>query len=488
MNTNITRRASTRQRALALSSRPLVALARVALALVALAWAGCVPSRQALLAPVHAQAEARLGQRIAWRSSAHAGEVEKLLAAPLTADSAVSIALLNSAALQAELEELGVHGAAFAQAAAPENPALDAEVLYPLEGDGRPHLELHVAQSLTSLLEIPGRRAMARADLAAGRSRAVAAAVDLAAEARIAFHQALAATHILAMQQSIAEAASASFELAGRLREAGNITDLALAQEQALFEQAGLDAADAALAAREARTRLDTVLGLWGEQTAWTISGELGEAPEAAIESGALEVEAIARSLALEELRAQGDSAARAVGLARVTSWLPEIGVGVSGKREDDEWQLGPALSLSIPIFDFGQGERASAWARLRQVQHAYRARAIEVRSSARAVAQRYQTARARAVHLRDVVLPLRQRILDQTVLQYNAMNASPFELLMARQQQVQTSRQYMESLRDAWIAWVEIEQIRAGGTPGGAQAMPASAASGPAEPQRRGH
>ncbi len=117
MNINITRRASTRQRALAVSGKTLGALA-----LVALAWAGCVPSRQALLAPVHAQAEARLGQRIAWRSSAHAGEVEKLLAAPLTADSAVSIALLNSAVLQAEFEELGVHGAAFAQAAAPENP------------------------------------------------------------------------------------------------------------------------------------------------------------------------------------------------------------------------------------------------------------------------------------------------------------------------------------------------------------------------------
>jgi cobalt-zinc-cadmium efflux system outer membrane protein len=449
------------------------------LALLAVAWAGCVPSQHALLAPVHAQADARLGQPIPWRSAAHGGEVEKLLAAPLTADSVVRIALLSSAALQATFEELGVQGAAFAQATAPENPELEAELLYPLEGDDRPHVELHAALSLTSLLAIPGRRAMARADLAAGRWRAVAAAVDLAAEARIAFYQVLAATHVLAMQRTIAEAASASFELAGRLHQAGNISDLALAQEQALFEQAGLDVADAELAVREARARLDAVLGLWGEKTAWTISGELGEAPGAAIEPGALEVEAVERSLALEELRAQGDSAARAVGLARVTSWVPDLGVGASGKREDDHWQVGPALSLSIPIFDFGQGERASAWARLRQVQHAYRARAVEVRSGARAVAQRFQTARARAVHLRDVVLPLRQRILEQTVLQYNAMNASPFELLVARQQQVQASRQYIESLRDAWIAWVEIEQIRAGGTPRADRSMPASTTSG---------
>jgi cobalt-zinc-cadmium efflux system outer membrane protein len=463
-----------------------------ALALLAVAWAGCVPSQQSLLAPVHAQADARLGQRIPWRSGSHAAEVEKLLGEPLTADSAVRIALLSSATLQASFEELGVQGAAFAQATAPENPELEAELLYPLEGDEPAHIELGVVQSLTSLLQIPARRGMARADLAAGRWRAVAAAVDLAAEARIAFYQVLAATHVLAMQRTIAEAASASVELASRLHQAGNITDLALAQEQALFEQAGLDVADAELAVREARARLDTVLGLWGAQTAWTISGELGEAPAAEIEAGALEVEAVERSLALEDLRAQGDSAARAVGLARVNSWLPEIGVGVVTKREEGEWHAGPALGLSIPIFDFGQGERATAWARLRQVQQSYRARAVEVRSGARAVAQRFQTARARAVHLRDVVLPLRQRILHQTVLQYNAMNASPFELLVARQQQVQASRQYIESLRDAWIAWVEIEQIRAGGSPRGQQAMSTTPASGGASDhagtQGRGH
>jgi cobalt-zinc-cadmium efflux system outer membrane protein len=463
------------------------------LALLAVAWAGCVPSQQALMAPVHAQAEARLGQSIPWRATAHAPEVEALLAAPLTADSAVRIALLNSATLQSSFEELGVRGAAFAQATAPANPGLDAELLYPLEGDDPPHIELHVAQSLTSLLQIPARRAIARADLAAGRWRAVAAAVDLAAEARVAFYQMLAATHVLAMQRDIAEAASASFELAGRLRQAGNISELALAQEQAMFEQAGLDAAGAELAVREARARLDAVLGLWGTQTAWTISGELGDVPGATLEPGALEVEAVSRSLALEELRAQGDAAARAVGLARVTSWLPDLGVGVSGKREDDHWQVGPALSLSIPIFDVGQGERAAAWARLRQVRHAYRARAIDVRSSARAAVQRFQTARARAVHLRDVVLPLRERIVEQTVLQYNAMNASPFELLVARQQQVQASRQYIESLRDAWIAWIEIEQLRAGGTPRAGASMPAMPASGGgasdhAGSQSRGH
>jgi cobalt-zinc-cadmium efflux system outer membrane protein len=451
------------------------------------AWTGCVPSQQALYAPVYAQASERLGIHVEWRPASPDAtrEVAALLRAPLTADSATRIALLNSASLQATLEELGSRGAALAQATAPENPELDVELLYPLDGDEAPHIELQVVQSLTSLLAIPGRRGIARANLAAGRWRAVAAAVDLAAEARIAFHRALAAQQVLTLQRSISEAAALSVELAVRLHQAGNITDLALAQEQVLLEQARLDLADAEVAVNASREQLNATLGLWGEQTGWTLAGDIEDLPAQGTDLDDLESAAIARSLALAELRADAGAAAGAVGVARLTSWLPEIGVGVNAKREEGSWHMGPALALSLPLFDIGQGERAAAWARLRQARQQYRARAIEVRSEARALGQRYQAARARVERMRDVVLPLRQRILDETVLQYNAMNASPFELLVARQQQIQASRQYIESLRDAWIAHVAIQQVRAGGSPRGAE-MPARSAGGPAPRDQR--
>ncbi|HWN67934.1 MAG TPA: TolC family protein [Haliangium sp.] len=475
-------RAVSRTRRTLVLPAPAIALAALALG------AGCVPSQQALYAPVHAQASERLGMSGPWRpgSPEASREVAALLQAPLTADSATRIALLNSATFEAALEELGARGGALAQAATPENPEIDVELLYPREGDESPHLEVQVVQSLTSLLAIPWRRGMARADLAAGRWRAVAAAVDLAAEARVAFHHALAATQILSLQRAIAEAAGLSVDLATRLHEAGNITDLALAQEQALLEQVRLDLADAELAARASRERLNATLGLWGEQTGWTISGDVEDMPAQPADLGQLESVAVARSLALAELRAEAESAAGAVGVARLSSWLPEIGVGVGGSREEGSWHVGPVLALSLPIFDLGQGERATAWARLRRARLQYRARAIAVRSEARAVGQRYQAARARAERLRDVVLPLRRRILDETVLQYNAMNASPFELLVARQQQMQASRQYIESLRDAWIAHVAIQQVRAGGSPRGGE-TPARATTDPT-PQTRGH
>lgn len=471
----------TRRQKLASSYAVLVSL---------VAWASCVPSRQALFDPVHAQTRERLGQSMTFSpgSARVTKEVQALLQSPLTLESATRIALLNNPSLHAVLEALGSRGAELAQASTPRNPDVEAELVFPPGSDEDPHLELHAMQDLTSWLELPGRRAIARATLDAARWRAVGAAVNLAATAQRAFYRTLAATQSLAMQKTYYEAAAVSFDLASRLHEAGNITDLALAQEQSMFEQARLDLADAEIAVSAAREELTRALGLWGEQTSWTLAGQLAEVPAAAPLLEELERAAVARSTELEALRAEGAAAARAVGLARLTSWMPELGIGVSGKREDDGWQLGPALSLSVPIFDLGQGERAAAWSRLRQTEHRYRASAAELRSAARMLWQRYEVTRKRALHLRDVVLPLRQRILEQTVLQYNAMNASPFDLLLARQQQIAASRQYLESLRDAWVGWTELQALRAGGSPAGSEMQPAGTSNASSTQTDRGH
>ena len=63
-----------------------------------------------------------------------------------------------------------------------------------------------------------------------------------------------------------------------------------------------------------------------------------------------------------------------------------------------------------------------------------------------------------------DVVMPLRKRVLDQTVLHYNAMNASTFELLSARRDMVDVGRQYIDALRRYWLAVAAAKALRRGG------------------------
>jgi cobalt-zinc-cadmium efflux system outer membrane protein len=50
--------------------------------------------------------------------------------------------------------------------------------------------------------------------------------------------------------------------------------------------------------------------------------------------------------------------------------------------------------------------------------------------------------------------------------LQYNAMQRGVFELLGAREQQIQTAIAYIAALRDYWLARTELDQLLSGRLP----------------------
>ncbi len=104
----------------------------------------------------------------------------------------------------------------------------------------------------------------------------------------------------------------------------------------------------------------------------------------------------------------------------------------------------------------------------------------VSVRAFMRVVQARGSTARERALYLRDVLLPMRERILNDTQLQFIAMNTPVFQLLMARRDQVETGRAYVDALKEYWLATADLEQLRAGRVPEGAMAgsgMPTASA-----------
>ncbi|MGH7927405.1 MAG: TolC family protein, partial [Candidatus Binatia bacterium] len=74
--------------------------------------------------------------------------------------------------------------------------------------------------------------------------------------------------------------------------------------------------------------------------------------------------------------------------------------------------------------------------------------------------------ARDRALYYRDILLPLRERIVNEAQLQYNAMQLGPLQLLRAREQQIETAVAYIEALREYWLARGDIGQILAGRLP----------------------
>ena len=84
---------------------------------------------------------------------------------------------------------------------------------------------------------------------------------------------------MLELRQTIVQALSASLDVARRLNEAGNITDLDLARERALAESGKLALRSAEIAVRQSREQLNNLMGLWGKNTEWEADGRLPDIP-----------------------------------------------------------------------------------------------------------------------------------------------------------------------------------------------------------------
>jgi cobalt-zinc-cadmium efflux system outer membrane protein len=416
---------------------------------------------------------ARIQQDVRWYarddSVAPNQETRALLARPLSAGAAVQLALLNNQGLQAAFEELGVARGRLMEALRVPNPTADAALRFHPGEDTRPEIELQGMLDITELLFLPLRGGEAGARLDAAKLSVAGRVLDLALETRLSFYEYQAAAQTLELRQSILVALQASFEAARSLHEAGNVTDLSFANERALYEEArvAVTRAEAMLLAR--REELSALMGLWGRDVEWTTEERLAD-PTA--DDGALaqlETRALEKSLDLELIGRRFEAAGKGANLARIRGWLPELRAGVAAEREHDDelgWALGPALALELPLFYQGQGETEVARAEQRREQKLYADTAIQIRATARAIASRLQATAKSVEYYKRVLLPLRQQIVDATQLQYNAMNAGVFQLLLAKRDQIEAARAYVELSRDYWALRAEADQLLAGRLP----------------------
>lgn len=441
--------------------------------LAALLWLGGCASvpREAGFDEVQQTVADRTGHAVHWNqgTEADAAVAERVRAMlrqdELAVEEAVQIALLNNRDLQATYEDLMVAQADLVAAGLLRNPIFEAEIRF-LESGGGETFEFGVVQEFLGIFQIPLRKKIASARFEAAKLRVAGAVLDLAAEVREAYYRLVAAKQTLEMRQTVVKATDAAYELARRLHEAGNIPDLALHQEQAQLESSKLALAAAEYDVIAQRESLNALMGLWGEAAAqWNAPGRLPEPPAVAESIEALESQVMASNLELAALRQRIEASGRVLGLERTLGLFPDAEAGAIGEREaDGEWAIGPVFALPIPLFNQGQPQVAAAQAELRRSHAEYYATAVKLRAAARAAQSRLENVRGRVVYYQDVLLPLREQITQETLLQYNAMQIGAFQLLDARRQQIQTAAEFIEALREYWAARATLDTLRSGG------------------------
>src|SRR4029450_667252 len=142
--------------------------------------------------------------------------VARLLRAPLSADAAVQVALLNNAELQAAYNRLGVAEAVAVQASRPPLPSFSYDwIKTSIELD----IERQVVASVLQLATWPAPSKLAEVRFEQAQLRAAEETLRIGAETRKAYYTAVGARQILAALNSAKANAEASAELAGKLTE-----------------------------------------------------------------------------------------------------------------------------------------------------------------------------------------------------------------------------------------------------------------------------
>lgn len=437
---------------------------------ISIMMVGCGGSRDQGFTDVQKTVGERTEAKIHWdqgssEDQASAVAVKQLLSHELSVDAAVQIALLNNRSLQAVYQELGVAQADLVRAGLLRNPVFDASAKFTRGGGVR--LEMSIVEDFLDLFFIPMRKRLAETAIEGAKARVAGAVIDLASSVQVAVFRLQTASQALELRRTVVQAANAAFDLSRRLREAGNITKLDLLEQRGFYEQSKLELGMAETETAELREGLNTLMGLWGEQTQWTMAPRLPDIPADEMAMDGLERRAIERSLDLAATRTDIALAAQRLGIARPFGAVGTADLGVAAEKEiDGTWAAGPAASIPLPIFNMGQAAVAEARAELRRSQEWYAAQAIEIRSRVRTARTQVLANRARVEYLRQVMLPLRQAAVEEVQLKYNGMLASPFQLIKIKEDEIEAGMEYVEALGGYWVSHAMMDQLLNGRLP----------------------
>ncbi len=409
------------------------------------------------------------------RSAAQA-RVDALLEKPLSADDAVQIALLNNPGLQAAFNTLGMAEADRVAASRLPNPGFS---IGRLTRGSEVEWERSLHFNLARLLTLPMRADIEQRLFERTRRALVLDVLRLAADTRKAYYTAVAARQTAQYQQQAMEAAEAGAEFARRMAQVGNWSKLKQAREQAFYADAALAVARAEQVKRQTHERLVRLLGL-ASADALPLPDRLPDLPASMPALPDVEQRAMDARIDLQTAKLQTEALAGHLGLSRRTRFINvlELGVINNGSNEAPQ-QRGYEISFELPLFDWGQTRVVQAESRYRQALEQARQLAVNARSEVREAYALQQSQYAVARHLRDEVVPLKQRISEENLLRYNGMLIGVFELLADARSQIASVNAAIEAQRDFWLADADLAMALVG-SPGKTAVTPVSSA--PAE------
>jgi outer membrane protein TolC len=436
----------------------------VAALLIALALSGCATfSKDGGFDSIARETRARLDKNVHWtRTEKEAAksdiQVAGLLTHALSAEDTVQIALLNNRMLQASFEQLGISEADLVRSGRLPNPQF---TLRHASVAAQYDIEETLSFNVLSLFTAPYAHDIEKRRFAQVQSAVVIAVVQLANDTRQTFFAAVAARESVHYLEQVKSAAEAGAELARRMVAAGNWNLLDQAQEQNFYTEAAQRLTHAKLVEAATREKLLRLMGLSGAQSSFQLAARLPELPQNIENLPDIEQAVLQNRIDLRLMRMQIDELAHDLGLTKATRFINVLDAGptriVQGARSQP-YERGYQISLEIPLFDGGGPRVRRAEAVYAQAVDRFAQAAIDARSQIRQAYTAYRAAFDIARQQRDEVVPTRRLIAGQNLLRYNASLISVFDLLTDARGQIASVADYIQSLRDFWMAKSELD------------------------------
>lgn len=383
-------------------------------------------------------------------------------------DMAVRVAILNNKGLQADLAEIGISSAEMWQETMLINPILSIGTA---DKASVRIFELAIVGNLLALITREKRVAIAEAKFREAQHNAAYAVLKLAFDTERAWIKTVAAKESVTYMTQAQIASDASSDLAKELGRTGAFNKVAQAREHAVYAEITGQLAEAKINEREAREELNRHLGVWGDDINYSLPASLPKLPAGTIAKTGIETEALRKRVDLLIAKYELEAVAREHELENATRYLTDLELVAAvefekpkagGPTELSKKQI--ELEFAIPIFDSGSARLQKAEFLYMQAANRLAEKAVNIRSEARGAYDKYKSTYELARHYRDKVVPLREVIKQERLLEYNGMIASTFELLEDTRAATEALLMSANAKQNFWLAEVDLRSAIHGG------------------------
>lgn len=435
-----------------------------------LSLCGCMSVPQPPFDEVRQDVKERSGLKAHWHEngSGHADikkQIKTLLEKPLTSTLAVEVSLLNSPRLQAAYAQLGIAQADIIQAGLLENPSFGTLFRFP-QGAGTVSLDFDLVFNFLNIFTRSLRQSIAESRFEEVRLEMVKLTLDLAAQTRAAYFQAQGARQREDLLKRYFQYEEAAFTTQKELRKAGNISELDFARGRASYEQSKIHLIEESARTHEERAKFAFLIGMCDHVDSLSFSKETLKIPLQEVDFKNIEGRALSASIDLAMIKQRLETLGRAHKITNVKALVPDFKGGALAEREERVWSFGPSFEFTLPLFDQGQAALSKIGYQVRALQEEYHHKTLQIRSNAHMLQHKFSNVKKRISAFERDLLLVHQTIVDETLLHYNAMQVSIFDLIAAKKQQIQAQKNYLQALLESCLLSTQIQQLLHGSLP----------------------